>query len=208
MNRLIAGEDVSVESLDSNDTRQLAVVASIAFVAFVIAIVLFLRWFHRAHANLPALGATTRFKPWWAIVGWFVPILVALATEADRERHLARKRLARSVGPSQGGRSAGAPQSLVGGGSSKGSSTAGRPWRTSPHRPRSTPVWRHCSEAPRRPQISAGRRSTTFVASGIDIVAAVLAILVIRQLTARQQERERMLAEVPETASSSTTAVD
>ena len=42
MNRLVAGDDVSAESLDSNDTRQLAV-ASIAFVAFGNAIVLFLR---------------------------------------------------------------------------------------------------------------------------------------------------------------------
>ena len=54
------------------------------------------------------------------------------------------------------------------------------------------------------------RRSAIYdlVAGGIDIVAPVLAILVIRQLTARQQEREPMLAELPETTSGSTAAVD
>lgn len=38
--------------------------------------ILFIAWMHRAHSNLPALGASgLRYSPGWAIGGWFVPVL-------------------------------------------------------------------------------------------------------------------------------------
>jgi len=44
--------------------------------AIIATIVLFLRWFHRAYKNLPALsGGTPRYGSGWAVGGWFVPIL-------------------------------------------------------------------------------------------------------------------------------------
>jgi Domain of unknown function (DUF4328) len=43
---------------------------------YVAVIVLFIVWFHRAYSNLPALGAThLRWGTGWAIGAWFVPIL-------------------------------------------------------------------------------------------------------------------------------------
>jgi Protein kinase domain/Domain of unknown function (DUF4328) len=36
---------------------------------------LFLVWFRRAYANLPALGAAgLRFRRWWAVGGWLIPV--------------------------------------------------------------------------------------------------------------------------------------
>jgi hypothetical protein len=37
--------------------------------------VVFLRWFHRAYANLRPLGAEPRHRSGWAVGHWFVPIL-------------------------------------------------------------------------------------------------------------------------------------
>ena len=46
------------------------------FALYVSVIVLFIVWFHRAYSNLPALGvADPRWGKGWAIGGWFVPIL-------------------------------------------------------------------------------------------------------------------------------------
>jgi serine/threonine-protein kinase len=42
---------------------------------FVVTAWLFLVWFRAAYANLPALGARgQRFRRWWAVGGWLVPI--------------------------------------------------------------------------------------------------------------------------------------
>ena len=42
---------------------------------FLLTAWLFLVWFRRAYANLPALGATgLRFRRWWAVGGWLVPV--------------------------------------------------------------------------------------------------------------------------------------
>ena len=75
LGRIEAGEAVSDAAVDESDTR-VAVVAIVQVAAYLTAMVLFIRWFHRAYRNLPALGASgIRFRPGWAIGGWFVPIL-------------------------------------------------------------------------------------------------------------------------------------
>jgi len=59
----------------SNDTRQSFVLVLTAVVQLLTAAA-FLLWFHRAHRNLPALGAhRLRFSPGWAVGCWFIPIL-------------------------------------------------------------------------------------------------------------------------------------
>jgi hypothetical protein len=65
---------VTQETLDATDARE-GFIALMTFVALLATIVLFIRWFRRAYRNLPALGAEPlRFKSWWTIGGWFIPI--------------------------------------------------------------------------------------------------------------------------------------
>jgi len=60
--------------LDSADSRE-SLVALLAFIVLIVAAVFFIRWFHRAYRNLrPLEGSEPRFKTWWAIGGWFIPI--------------------------------------------------------------------------------------------------------------------------------------
>ena len=65
---------VTQDDLDTTDLRE-GLIAGLTLIATVVTIVLFIRWFRRAYRNLPALGAEPlRFKSWWTIGGWFIPI--------------------------------------------------------------------------------------------------------------------------------------
>ena len=67
--------DYSESTVTASDTAY-AAVGGVQVLATITTIVLFLRWFHRAYKNLPALsGGTPRYGSGWAIGGWFVPIL-------------------------------------------------------------------------------------------------------------------------------------
>ena len=60
-----------VDAQDNADT--MGILASVAFIA---AVVFFLMWIHRASRNLQSLGAYgQRFSPGWAVGWWFVPIM-------------------------------------------------------------------------------------------------------------------------------------
>jgi Domain of unknown function (DUF4328) len=75
VNKLINGEDVPLSTIDSNDTRQSAV-GWAAVIVFFVTVVVFLRWFSRGYKNLVPLGSgDLRYRPGWAIGAWFVPIL-------------------------------------------------------------------------------------------------------------------------------------
>ena len=66
---------VTQDDLDTTDLRE-GLIALLGFIALIAAAVIFIRWFRRAYLNLPALGATElRYKSWWTIGGWFIPIL-------------------------------------------------------------------------------------------------------------------------------------
>ena len=70
-----AGAEITQEEADSNNLRQ-GLVALAQIPVALATVVAFLMWMHRAHRNLPALGAKyLRFSPRWAVGGWFVPIL-------------------------------------------------------------------------------------------------------------------------------------
>jgi hypothetical protein len=64
-----------IDALDtSDDLYAILLLPSAAFT--ITAIVMFLRWFSRAYRNLPALGVRgLRFTPGWAVGAWFVPFL-------------------------------------------------------------------------------------------------------------------------------------
>jgi hypothetical protein len=66
---------ITQDDMDTTDLRE-GVVALLTVIAFVVAAVMFIRWFRRAYANLPALGTTNlRFQTWWTIGSWFIPIV-------------------------------------------------------------------------------------------------------------------------------------
>ena len=55
---------------------QTSVIAIVELVTLCVSGVCFIAWFHRAYSNLRSLGATsTRYATGWAIGPWFVPIL-------------------------------------------------------------------------------------------------------------------------------------
>ena len=75
LDRMIAGEDVSNAQLDANDTRvgMIGLGQGAMWVACAIA---FISWMHRAYSNIDALPtAHRRYGTGWAIGGWFVPFL-------------------------------------------------------------------------------------------------------------------------------------
>ncbi|HWT95138.1 MAG TPA: DUF4328 domain-containing protein [Solirubrobacteraceae bacterium] len=49
--------------------------ASLQIALLIITAVAFLLWFRRAAANLPALGAVPRYSPGWTVGMWFVPFV-------------------------------------------------------------------------------------------------------------------------------------
>ncbi|HEY3391478.1 MAG TPA: DUF4328 domain-containing protein [Lacipirellulaceae bacterium] len=74
LTRLVNHEAVTDEQIESNDNRQ-RLLGVTWLVWYLSTIVAFLMWVHRAHRNLPALGATgLEFTPRGAVGWYFVPI--------------------------------------------------------------------------------------------------------------------------------------
>jgi Domain of unknown function (DUF4328) len=74
LDRIIEGEPVTDDEADASDTRQ-AVIGAVQFLVYAATAFVFIRWFRRAYRNFAPLGAErTRFKSWWTIAGWFIPI--------------------------------------------------------------------------------------------------------------------------------------
>jgi hypothetical protein len=68
-------EVVDAAELEASDRRQ-RVVAISQFAVFLFAAIFFIRWLHRAYANIVPLGAQyPRYSTGTAIWSWFVPIL-------------------------------------------------------------------------------------------------------------------------------------
>lgn len=75
LNRAIGGGIVTTDEAITNDNRQ-ALIGFAQFALFIACGIVFLIWIHRAHRNLPSLGATDlRFTPGWAVGWFFVPIM-------------------------------------------------------------------------------------------------------------------------------------
>jgi hypothetical protein len=72
---IMAGQDVVDQELAANVSRQ-QLIGTAQFLVLVISAIAFLIWIHRAHRNLRALGARgLRFTPGWAVGWFFVPLL-------------------------------------------------------------------------------------------------------------------------------------
>jgi len=75
LNRAISGETITWAKATSNDNRQ-ALIGFAQTALYITSAIVFLVWIHRAHRNLPSLGATDlRFTPGWAVGWFFVPIM-------------------------------------------------------------------------------------------------------------------------------------
>ena len=75
LERLIAGEDVAVDTLAASDDRT-AVIALLQLLALLSTAVAFLVWFRRAYRNAPRMSTVLpRFGSGWAVGAWFVPFL-------------------------------------------------------------------------------------------------------------------------------------
>ena len=178
LNRIARGEAVTQAEAEASDQRQ-ALIALSVLGALIFAAIAFIRWFHAAYSNLPALGATgLRYKRGWAIGAWFVPILGLW-----RPKQIANDIWRASdpdAPPQQGEAWRGRPvPALLGwwwalwilanisggfiGGPAEGDS------------------------------IESFQAVSTFnaVGDGLTVVAAVLAILVVRTMTERQEARAR-----------------
>ena len=192
MNRLIDEGEVytalseeAFADVQSNDDRQL-VVTSIYTVLTIVAIVFFIRWFWSAYWNLRPLGQTeSRFHPAWAMVSWFIPIF-----NIWRPKQIAND-IWRGSDPSgttiaaDGWKNVSVP-ALLGWwwGAwlvfSYLSNAAGRLW------------WRADT-------VDSVRTAAIVdaISSGLEIVTGVLAIAVVRRLTARQLRRARQIGSAP-----------
>lgn len=164
----------------SNDRIGIASFAQIAI--YVIGFVIFLTWLWRAYSNLPGLGVPDpRFRKGWAIGSWFVPFL-----NLFRPKQIVNDTW-RAADPD---RAVDAPSS----------------WRDRPLSPLLNWWWAMwlltgfvANYSYRLPfeTVEEDRVFTTadIVSSAVSIVAAVLAWLVVRRTTARQEARaERIRA--------------
>ena len=182
MNRLLDGDLPSTADLDANDDRQ-ALAGTLLFVSFVVTIVAFVRWFSRAYKNLPALGATDlRFTKGWAIGAWFVPFL-----NLWRPKQIAND-IWRASDP------AATPDQR-------------NTWRDKPVSELllvwwivwvvSLYAWNASTRLAFSGDDAGGVRNGDYadlVSLGLDIVAALLAIAVVRRMTDRQSARARVVA--------------
>ena len=75
LSRAQEGGTVTDAEAEANDTRQ-AIIGGLQVLTFVLTAIFFLMWIHRAHRNLPALGARgLKFTPNWAVGWFFVPFM-------------------------------------------------------------------------------------------------------------------------------------
>jgi len=208
MDRLIDGDESALDGLEGDDIRQ-GIVALLYLAGTITAAVFFIRWFHRAYENLDGLGAATvrRYGTGWAIGSWFVPFLnlwrpKQIANDiwkgSDPQRTATELTIATSP-QRRPGEQATSPPALL--------NVWWAAWIVTAVV--GTALLQAVFDAPTA--VDAGesflfvrdtsglheiRTAATMdaIASAIDVVAGVLALLVIRMLTTRQVERARFLA--------------
>ena len=207
LDRAIDGEDIALSTFDSDDTRQ-ALVVLLQLVVLITAVLLFLRWFYRAYVDLPHLGATRRFGARWAIGAWFVPLL-----NIWRPKQIADD-IWRGTDP-------GAEPVGTGSWGWRSSWLINAWWilwiavtvlETRAGIAFSSAPWAVDAGPPAAVGLTEGAEQTRsaaildLAASLADIPVAVLAILVVRALTARLVERTRLLGAIAPPSATTETA--
>jgi hypothetical protein len=178
---LESGIDVAVADVEAGENRS-AVAAVAQAVAFLATAIAFIVWFRRAYRNTAGLGATgMRYKPGWSIGAWFVPILALF-----RPKRIAND-IWRASDPEL-------PHRATGWHANKVHGLVHWWWA----------VWivaNVVSNISTNLYLAAETLSEQLLASSMAIAAnvvfvvtAALAILVVRAITIRQEQREEMLA--------------
>jgi hypothetical protein len=72
---LAAISDLQQRQQPETDSSFYAFMGGVQLLLLFATAIVFIRWLRQAYANLPALGVAQRFRPFWVIVGWFVPFL-------------------------------------------------------------------------------------------------------------------------------------
>lgn len=73
--RAVTGEGYTQAEADANDSRYSAI-ARLQLVAFVLTGIVWLFWLYRAYSTLTVLGTRkSRFTPGWAVGYWFIPFV-------------------------------------------------------------------------------------------------------------------------------------
>ena len=183
LRRIAGAGEWSDSEATSNDVRQGAI-GGIQLLLFIATAVAWLVWFSTAYKNLPSLGARRlRFKPGWAIGAWFVPFLNLIRPKAmtdDTWRASDPQAPAVQDQPLQGRRVS--PVLHLWWGLFLVSGAFGQ----------FIGRWSLVEEQT-LVQLRSLNIMTTF-ADLLDIPVAILAMLVVRQITNRQEERARVLA--------------
>jgi hypothetical protein len=74
LGRIASGVDFTIAEAEANDLRQ-GLIGVIQVLALIGTGIPFIVWLNRSYSNLRTLGVETlRFRRWWTIGGWFVPI--------------------------------------------------------------------------------------------------------------------------------------
>jgi hypothetical protein len=174
LGRIISGGGYTLDEASASDNRETAI-GLLQLLALIVGAVFFIRWFLDAYRNVNALGGTRDHTEKWAGWAWFVPFL-----------NLWRpKQIANEIW------------------------RASDPEHPNEHPSETSPVWgvltlwwlfwlasNFASNVATRLAFNGNtaeslRNSTAAYLAGdsLDIIAAALAIVVIRSVTARQEER-------------------
>lgn len=179
------GIDLPIDEISAAEDRStFAAVGQL--VAYVTAIIGFLVWFRRAYRNTAGLGASgMRFRPGWAVGAWFVPFL-----NLWRPKQISND-IWRASDP-------GLPREATGWQGNEVHGLVHWWWA----------LWIVAGlsgNVSTRVYLNAETLSEQLDASAVAIIAdvgfvasAVLAMLVVRAITIRQEEREEMLRTTPE----------
>lgn len=182
-----AGGVITNAEAAANDTRQL-IIGVLQIVVYLVTVVLFLMWIHRAHRNLPALGAQgLKYSPGWAVGGFFVPFLNLVRP------FQVMKEIWKASSPGHGVSDFAGTSGTLG--------VSGTSWQTAPVSPLLGLWWGVWLLSGVLGQVAVRLSSAdtveglltsswmTLLSDAMGIVAAVLIILIIRQIDSRQEEK-------------------
>ena len=179
LQRIIDGSQVTLAEATASDDR-VAASARLWLVVLVVTVVVWLIWQHRGHANLQAVGVTElEYSPGWAVGWWLIPIAnLWKPFQVNRELWKA--------------------------------SSGVNDWRSLPTSPLLGWWWASWISASVLGRIAAGARRSAetpmeirsadiidLLSTGVVVASALLAIMVVRSVLARQEHLEVAVPHVP-----------